>query len=113
VRTQAEIENVFKLIEAIRLHAERNSGAYPAKIEDLVQKNIISKDEFTRLTTSPLDLSGLSATTFISKARTSTAARMKCSSSGRIPSRRMMPAELSASKTAASSGGSVRSWTRF
>jgi len=61
VRTQAEIENVFKLIEAIRLHAERNSGAYPAKIEDLVQKNIISKDEFTRLTTSPLDLSGLSA----------------------------------------------------
>ena len=61
VRTQAEIENVFKLIEAIRLHAERNSGAYPAKIEDLVQKNIISKDEFAKLTTSPLDLSGLPA----------------------------------------------------
>jgi hypothetical protein len=61
VRTQAEIENVFKLIEAIRLHAERNSGSYPAKIEDLVQKNIISKDEFTRLTASPLDLGGLPA----------------------------------------------------
>ena len=61
VRTQAEIDNIFKLLEAIRLHAERNSGAYPAKIEDLVQKNIISKDEFAKLTTSPLDLSGLPA----------------------------------------------------
>jgi hypothetical protein len=59
VRTQAETENILKLIEAIRLHAERNGGAYPAKIEDLVQKNIISADEFKRLTTSPLDLSGL------------------------------------------------------
>jgi hypothetical protein len=61
VRTQAETENILKLIEAIRLHAERNGGAYPAKIEDLVQKNIISKDEFNKLTTSPLDLSGLPA----------------------------------------------------
>src|SRR5262249_10193596 len=57
-RTQAEVENIANLIEALKAYAGRFGGKFPAKIDDLVQKNVLSQDDFKRLTTSPLDITG-------------------------------------------------------
>jgi len=57
-RTQAEVENIANLIDALKAYAGRFGGKYPAKIDDLVQKNVLSAEDFKTLTTSPLDLTG-------------------------------------------------------
>jgi len=57
-RTQAEVENIANLIEALKAYAGRFGGKFPAKIDDLVQKNVLSQDDFKRFTTSPLDVTG-------------------------------------------------------
>ena len=54
-RTQAEVSNIAALIEALRAYASRSGGKYPAKIEELSQKGVLSAEELKKLTTSPLD----------------------------------------------------------
>lgn len=59
LRTKAEVENIANLIDALRRYAKRSDGRYPARIDELVQKSILTADELRKLTTSPLGSSGV------------------------------------------------------
>jgi hypothetical protein len=54
VRTQGEVERISSIIDALRIYAAKTEGKYPAKMDDLVQKNILTAEELKRLTMSPL-----------------------------------------------------------
>jgi len=54
VRSAAEVRNISALLAALRDYAANFGGKYPDSIEELVQRNIISADDFKKATTSPL-----------------------------------------------------------
>ena len=57
VRTAAEVQNIATLLAALREYAANFGGKYPDSIEELVQRNVISADDFKKATTSPLAIS--------------------------------------------------------
>ena len=54
VRSTEEITHISSLIKALQSYAAIYDGNFPATINGLVEKNIISRDELKKLTMSPL-----------------------------------------------------------
>ena len=54
VRSLAEVQNISTLLKSLRDYASNFGGKYPEFIDELVQRNILSADDFKKATTSPL-----------------------------------------------------------
>ncbi|HEY2573533.1 MAG TPA: hypothetical protein VGH65_05660 [Verrucomicrobiaceae bacterium] len=52
------MDHIAALIDALRNYAAKSEGKYPARIDELVQKKILTAGELNRLTKSPLDGNG-------------------------------------------------------